>query len=42
MTIDKITVKLLGQKLSLYRALDKDGEVIKVFETMEEAKAFIA
>lgn len=41
MTIDKITVKLFGKKETLYRAIDADGEVIRVFESPEDAQAWV-
>ena len=40
MTITKLTIKLFGNKETLYRVLDADGEVVQVFSTLEEAKAF--
>ena len=42
MTISKMTIKFLGQKCTVYRVLDKDGEVVQVFESLEEANAFVA
>jgi hypothetical protein len=37
-TIDKMTMKFLGVKGTVYR-LFKNGELIRVFDTMEEAEA---
>jgi hypothetical protein len=42
MTINKLTIKLFGKKETIFRVLDKDGEVVKVFLTLEEAQAFVA
>lgn len=41
MTIDKITVKFLGKKETIFRAI-QDGEVVQVFETKAEAEAWVA
>ena len=41
MIINKITIKFLGKKESMYRVLDDAGEVLQVFMTKEEAEAFI-
>lgn len=37
--LDKLTIKFLGKKLTFWRLLDQDGEVVRVFETKEEAEA---
>lgn len=42
MTIDKLTFKLFGKKTTVYRALDENGEVVQVFETLEAAQAYVA
>lgn len=42
MTIDKITFKMFGKKTTVYRALNADGEVVQVFETLEAAQAYVA
>lgn len=42
MTIDKITFKMFGQKTTVYRVLDANGEVVKVFETLSAAQAYVA
>jgi len=42
MTITKMTIKFLGQKCTVYRVLDKNGEVIRICESLEEAKAFVS
>ena len=42
MTISKMTIKFLGKKETVFRVLDKDGEVVSVFASLEEAAAFLA
>lgn len=42
MTISKMTIKFLGKKETVFRVLDKEGEVVGVFASLEEAKAFLA
>lgn len=42
MTISKITIKFLGKKETLYRALNANGEVLQVFSTQAEAEAWVA
>ena len=42
MTINKMTIKMLGQKCTVYRVIDQCGEVVRVFESLEEAQAFLA
>lgn len=41
-TIDKLTIKLFGKKETVYRVLDADGEVLRVFATLAEAQAHVA
>jgi len=41
MTISKITVKFLGKKESMFRVLDKAGEVLQVFCTQAEAQKWL-
>lgn len=42
MTIATKTIKLFGQKNTVYQVLNSKGEVVKVAATREEAEAFIA
>ncbi|WP_257721703.1 hypothetical protein [Variovorax sp. PAMC 28711] len=42
MTIDKLTIKFLGKRETVYRILDEAGEVLRVFAEKEEAEAFLA
>lgn len=42
MTINAITLKLFGTKGTIYRVLDKSGEVVKVCNTREEAEAWMS
>jgi hypothetical protein len=37
--IDKLTMKFLGKKMAFWRLLDANGEVVRVFESKEEAEA---
>lgn len=41
MSINKLTIKFLGKKETVYRVLDKSGEVVQVFCSHEEADAYI-
>lgn len=41
MTINKMKIKLFGKVDTLYRVLDKDGEVLQVLETEKEAQEWI-
>ena len=41
MNIDKLTIKFLGKKETVYRVF-KDGELIRIFTSKEEAEAFLA
>ena len=41
MTINKFTLKVLGTKYTVYRVLVKDGEVLQVLDSHEEADAYI-
>ena len=41
MTIDKLTIKFMGKKETVFRVLDKDGEVLRCFETETEAQEWI-
>lgn len=40
--LDKLTIKFLGKKETVYRLLDNNGEVVRVFATKEEAEAALA
>lgn len=42
MTISKMTIKFLGKKETIYRALNAKGEVVQVFADKEEAEAWLA
>lgn len=39
--IDKLTIKFLGKKVTVWRVLDAEGEVVKVACSKDEAQAFI-
>lgn len=41
MTIDSITIKLFGKKITTFRVLNSKGEVVYAAETKAEAEAFI-
>jgi hypothetical protein len=41
-TITKMKIKLLGKTETIFRVLDKDGEVLRVFATQAEAVAYAA
>jgi hypothetical protein len=41
MTISKMKIKFLGKTGTLYRVLDRSGEVLQVFETQKEAEDFV-
>jgi transposase-like protein len=42
MTISKMTIKFLGKKETIYRALNVNGEVVRVFADKEEADAWLS
>lgn len=42
MTINTFKMKFLGKTSVLFRVLDRDGEVLQVLESKEEAEAWIA
>jgi transposase-like protein len=42
LTIDKLTIKFLGKKETVYRLLDQAGEVVAVYATKAEAEAAVA
>lgn len=42
MTINTFNMKFLGKKITMFRVLDNNGEVLQVLETKEEAQAWIA
>lgn len=42
LTIDKLTIKFLGKKETVYRVLDRAGEVVGVYSTKAEAEAAAA
>jgi hypothetical protein len=42
MTINTFNMKFLGKKITMFRVLDNNGEVLQVLETKEEAEAWIA
>lgn len=41
MTINAITIKLFGNKNTVFRVLNATGEVVQVLATKEEAEAWI-
>ena len=41
MTVQTFKMKFLGKSGVLFRVLDKNGEVVQVFETKEEAEQFV-
>jgi hypothetical protein len=41
-TIDTLTIKFLGKKLTFYRLLDQAGEVVSVHGSKDEAEAALA
>ena len=42
MKIDQIKIKLFGKAAVMFRAINAAGEVFQVFETREEAEAWVA
>ena len=41
-TITKMKIKLFGKTETIFRVLDKEGEVLGVFLTQAEAVAYVA
>jgi hypothetical protein len=42
MKIDQIKIKQFGKAAAMFRTINAAGEVVQVFETREEAEAWVA